>query len=202
MLDAPVRKLIDPPLAAIAVRLAPLGVTANALTIAGFAIGIGGVIAIALGHNLVGLVLIAANRILDGLDGAVARRTAPTDIGAYLDIAFDFTVYAAIPFAFALADPSRALPASFLILSFVATGTTFLAFAVFAGKRGISTDLRGRKSFYYLGGLTEGTETFLVFALLCLFPQKFGIIAYIFGVLCFITAGSRVAAAVQTFGPP
>jgi phosphatidylglycerophosphate synthase len=202
MLDAQVRKLIDPPLATIAARVALWGVTANALTSAGFAIGVGAVIAIALGHNLVGLVLIVVNRFLDGLDGAVARLAVPTDLGAYLDIAFDFIVYAAIPFAFALADPSRALPAAFLILSFVSTGTTFLAFAVFAAKRGISTDLRGRKSLYYLGGLAEGTETFLVFALLCLFPEKFGAIAYVFGVLCFITAGSRVAAAVQTFGTP
>jgi phosphatidylglycerophosphate synthase len=197
MLDAAMRKLIDPALAAAAERIVPLGATANALTLAGFASGIGAVVAIGGSRYLAGLALIALNRACDGLDGAVARRTRPTDLGAYLDISLDFVVYAALPFAFALADPSRALAASFLIVSFVATGTTFLAFAIFAAKRGLSTEVRGKKSLYYLGGLTEGTETFIAFALMCAFPQSFALVAYIFGVLCFVTAGGRIAAAVE-----
>jgi phosphatidylglycerophosphate synthase len=194
--------LIDPILTAAAAQIVPSGVSANALTMAGFLSGVFAIAAIGGGHYLVGLALLAVNRIFDGLDGAVARKTLATDLGAYFDITLDFIVYAGVPFAFALADPSRALAASFLILSFVSTGTTFLAFAVFAAKRGISTEVRGKKSLYYLGGLTEGTETLIVFALMCAVPQEFGLIAYVFGVLCFITAGSRIATAMETFGAP
>ncbi|MFW5695328.1 MAG: CDP-alcohol phosphatidyltransferase family protein, partial [Alkalispirochaeta sp.] len=40
----------------------------------------------------------AVNRVLDGLDGIVARaRDTQTDFGGYLDIMADFAVYAAIP---------------------------------------------------------------------------------------------------------
>ena len=57
------------------------------------------------------------------------------------------------------------------------TGSSFLAFAIMAAKRGLSTDLRGRKSLYYLGGLTEGTETILFLALACLLPAWFALLA-------------------------
>lgn len=82
---------------------------------------------------------------------------------------------------------------------FVASETSCLAYAVFAARRGLSTDLRGQKSFYHIGGLTEGSETFAAFALACIFPQGFDIIAYTFGALCFITGGTRIAAAVANF---
>jgi phosphatidylglycerophosphate synthase len=200
MLDAAIRRLIDPPLARLAARIGPHAPGADAVTILGFALGLAAAAAIARHFYLAGLVLFALNRLCDRFDGALARATKVTDLGAFLDIALDFIVYAAIPFAFALADPSRALAASFLIFSFMATSATFLSFAIFAAKRGLNTDLRGQKSLYYLGGLTEGSETFLAFAIACVRPDWFSIVAYVFGALCFVTAGTRVAAAVQHFG--
>src|SRR3984957_19018118 len=89
------------------------------------------------------LVLIAANRIADGLDGPLARRLGPTDLGGYLDIVLDFFFYAGVPFFFAIGRPETALPAAFLIFSFVGTGASFLAFSALAAKRGLSTDVRG-----------------------------------------------------------
>jgi phosphatidylglycerophosphate synthase len=202
MLDAPVRRWIDPSLDSVAIRLAKFGTTADALTVAALALGLLAFGSIISRHYIVGLVLFAGNRALDGLDGAVARRNSPTDLGAYLDIVFDFIIYALLPLGFAMADASRGTAAAFLIVSFVSTGTTFLAFAIFAAKRGLSTELRGQKSFYHLGGLTEGTETFLAFSFMCVFPQAFAPIAYVFGTLCFITAGSRVATAISELRSP
>jgi len=196
MLDAAVRRWIDPPLDSAAGFLSRAGVAANMLTAAGFVSGIAAIASIAGRQYGLGLALYAFNRVLDGLDGAVARRTSVTDLGAYLDIVFDFIIYSGVPLGFAIAEPARALAASFLIVSFVCTGTTFLAFAVFAAKRGLSTELRGRKSFYHLGGLTEGTETFVAFALMCLFPQALDVLAYGYGTLCLITSAGRVAASV------
>ena len=202
MLDAPLRKFIDPVLARAARPAAAAGIGANTVTLAGVAAALAGLASIAEEHYLLGLAFIIANRILDGLDGAVARQTKATDLGAYLDIALDFVFYGGVPFAFALADPGRALAAAFLIFSFIATGSTFLTFAVFAARRGIESEARGKKSLYYQGGLTEGTETFLAFAIVCIWPDWFGVVAYVFGTLCFVTAGMRIGEAVQNLRSP
>jgi phosphatidylglycerophosphate synthase len=199
VLDARLRRLIDPPLDRLSAPLVARGISANAVTVAGFALGLGAAAAIAGRAYLLGLALLLLNRLCDGLDGAVARRRGLTDLGGFLDIVLDFLIYAAVPFAFALADPAANAPAAaFLIFSFMGTGSSFLAYAIMAAKRGVSTELRGRKSLYYLGGLTEGTETILAFVLACLWPALFPWIALIFGLLCWLTTMTRIAVAVQT----
>jgi phosphatidylglycerophosphate synthase len=199
VLDARLRRLIDPPLDRLSAPLAAHGLSANAVTIAGFVIGLGAALAIAERAYMLGLGLLLLNRLFDGLDGAVARHRGLTDLGGFLDIVLDFLIYSAVPFAFALADPhANALPAAFLIFSFVGTGSSFLAFAIMAAKRGIGTGLRGQKSLYYLGGLTEGTETILAFVLACLWPPLFPWIALVFGLLCWLTTATRITVAVQT----
>jgi phosphatidylglycerophosphate synthase len=199
MLDTPLRRVIDRPLERLCGPLAAVGLTANALTLIGFAIGLGAIAAIALQAYVLGLGLLLVNRLFDGLDGALARRQGLSDLGGFLDVVLDFIVYSGVPFAFALADPAaNGLPAAFLIFSFVGTGTSFLAFAVMAAKRGLSSELRGKKSIYYLGGLTEGTETIAAFVLACLLPGWFPAIAYVFGTLCWLTTTTRIAVAWQT----
>ncbi len=170
------------------------------MTIAGFVLGLLAVPVIAAGAYTFGLLLILLNRTADGLDGAIARLTEKTDRGGFLDITLDFIFYSAVPFAFALADPSRnALPAAFLIFAFIGTGCSFLAYAIMADRRGLSTDIRGQKSLYYLGGLTEGTETIALFVLACLLPAWFPVFAWIFGTLCWITTATRIYAGWRTF---
>ncbi len=199
MLDARLRRLIDPPLDRLGQVLAGTGVSANAATIIGFVIGLGAMAAIAHHAYAVAIGLILLNRLFDGLDGALARHRGLTDLGGFLDILLDFIFYAGVPFAFALADPTvNALPAAFLIFSFIGTGCSFLAFAIMAAKRGITTELRGKKSLYYLGGLTEGSETIGAFLLACLLPAHFPIIAWLFGALCWLTTTTRIIAAWQT----
>jgi len=87
------------------------------------------------------------------------------------------------------------LTATFLIFSFIGTGTSFLAFAVIAEKHGISSAAHGQKSFLYLGGLTEGTETIIFYIIICLFPEHFPILAVVFGGLCWITVVGRFGSA-------
>jgi len=199
MLDHIVRPYIDPPLNLAGRILAYAGVSANTVTLGGFAVGLAAMPAIGTGHYLIGLALLLVNRLSDGLDGAVARVRGPTDLGGYLDIVCDFILYSGWAFAFALADPAHAIPAAFLMLSFMGTGSSFLAYAIFAAKRGISTEIRGSKSLYYLGGLTEGTETIMVFVLFCLAPQYFVIMAYAFAAACWVTTASRILAAAKSF---
>ncbi|HSK41386.1 MAG TPA: CDP-alcohol phosphatidyltransferase family protein [Arenibaculum sp.] len=200
MLDARLRRLIDPPLDRAGQLVARSGVSADMVTVAGFALGLGGVAALAVEAYGTALALILVNRLFDGLDGAVARHRGPTDLGGYLDITLDFLFYNAVVFGFALGRPEHALAAAFLLLSFVGTGTSFLAFAVLAAKRGRTTEIRGRKGLYSLGGLTEGTETIALFVAICLWPDAFPWLAWGFGALCWLTTVARVTAAVRTFG--
>lgn len=190
------KRLLDP----AAKALYRAGVTADRITLLGFGIGLLAFLAAAfgaLGLALLGLIL---NRLADGLDGAVARLSAPTDRGAFLDIALDFVFYAIFPVAFALHDPAaNALPAAILVASFMGTGSSFLAFSIMAEKRGLKAEDYPAKGIYYLGGLTEGAETIALFVLFCLFPGAFPVLAYIFAAACVITTATRWMAGWQLF---
>jgi phosphatidylglycerophosphate synthase len=193
MLDRAALALLRPGLQQLAAVLVRAGIGADAVTLCGFALGMGAAVAIALGAPLAGLALLLASRLMDGLDGAVARATQPTDRGAFLDITLDFLFYASIPLAFALADaPANALPAAVLLAAFIGTGSSFLAFAVLAEKRGLKSEDYPQKGIYYLGGLTEATETLLCFVAMCLWPQHFALWAYGFAVLCLLTIATRL----------
>ena len=176
----------------VAVRLSSYGVAADALTVTGFLFGVGSVALIVTGHDRTALIPFSLNRLFDGLDGAVARLTGPTDRGAFLDIALDFAVYAMIPLAFALADPTQnAMAACLLLASFMGTASSFLAFAVIAAKRGATSTCFPQKGIYYLGGLTEGTETIAAFTAMCLWPGHFPAIATVFSALAVLTTLMR-----------
>ncbi len=188
MLDRHALKLAGPWLDRMAAGLQRLGVGADGVSLCGFALGLCAAAAIALHRPLLGLALIVASRLADGLDGALARLTRPTDRGAFLDITLDFVFYASIPLAFALAQPAtNALPAALLLFSFIGTASSFLAFSVFAERRGLQRQAYPAKGMYYLGGLTEGTETLICFGLMCLWPQHFSTLAYGFAALCGLT---------------
>ena len=199
MFDARLRPLIDPPLNRAGRLLAGAGVTANGLTFTGLALGLAGAAAIAFGHLGWGLALILANRLLDGLDGAVARVRGPSDLGGYFDIVADFAFYVSVPLGFGVLSPANTLPALVLVASFVLTGVSFLAFAVIAAKRGEETQAHGRKSFFYSTGLAEGAETIAVFIAMCLFPAWFGVMAYAYAGLCALTVFQRSLMARAAF---
>ena len=193
MLDRTAIALLRPGLRRLAGVLVRAGIGADAVTLCGFALGAAAAVALSLGAPLAGLALLLASRLMDGLDGAVARLTQPTDRGAFLDITLDFLFYASIPLAFAVADPAaNALPAAVLLAAFIGTGSSFLAFAALAEKRGLKSEDYPQKGIYYLGGLTEATETLLCFVLMCLWPQHFSALAYGFAVLCALTIATRV----------
>jgi phosphatidylglycerophosphate synthase len=193
MLDRLAIGLLRPSLTRAARGLAALGVHADHVTLLGFGIGMAAAGAIVAHQFIAGLVLLLLSRLCDGLDGALARGTAATDRGAYLDITLDFLFYAAIPLAFAWADPAaNALAAAVLLAAFIGTATTFLAFAVLAAQRGLKSDVYPTKGIYYLGGLTEATETLACFAAMCLWPSYFPQLASVFAALCALTIVMRV----------
>ena len=200
MIDGIAKRMIEPAMARAARQLSALGITADQVTIVGFALALGAAALIATGNLVIGLVVIIASRICDGLDGAVAREAGASDFGGYLDIVLDFAFYGLIPFAFALFDPvNNAVPAGFLLLAFYVNGASFLAFAAVAEKRGLTTDARGPKSFYFASALAEAGETLAVFMLACLVPAWFPLLAYGFGAICILTASLRIVTARSLF---
>ncbi|WP_378942928.1 CDP-alcohol phosphatidyltransferase family protein [Paracoccus sp. R86501] len=201
MIDALILPTQRRALSPLAAWLDARNVHADQLTIVGFGFGLAGFAAVVMGWWLPALAMIGLNRLMDGLDGAVARLQGPTDRGAFLDIALDFMFYALIPLGFALNDPANALPAAVLIAAFVGTGSSFLAFAAIAAKRGDSADAFPAKGIYYLGGLTEGFETIALFIIICLWPDAFAPLAYVFATACAITTVLRWHMGWQAFAP-
>jgi phosphatidylglycerophosphate synthase len=201
MFDAIIRPAIDGPLDAAGRRLASWGAKADYISIAGLALGLAAALAIACGAFVLGLALFMLNRFADGLDGAVARHTALTDRGGFLDITLDFFVYAAIPLAFAINDPLRnALPAASLLASFLMNGSAFLAFSALAARRGMRSRAQGLKSIYYLAGIAEGTETIVFFVAFCIIPGAFPQLAFAFAAICTISAAARLMLGWKALG--
>ncbi len=194
MLDRFALPLFAAPHRAVARACTRIGLTANAITMTGCVIGLAAAPAIAFQQFEFALALILLNRFLDGVDGTMARMNGATDRGAFLDIVCDFLVYAAIPLAFAFANPAaNALAAAALLASFIGTGATFLAFAAVSARAGHEGNpIYPNKAIHYLGGLTEGTETIIAFCLMCLLPHHFVTIAYVFAGMCVITIVTRL----------
>jgi phosphatidylglycerophosphate synthase len=199
MFDPYIRPLIDPPLNHIAKKIAVYNINANIITLIGFTLGLSAILFIYFENYYTAAFFIALNRLFDGLDGAVARQNILSDFGGFLDIVCDFIIYAGIVFAFALINPNNQLPAVFLIFSFIGPITSFLAYAIIAAKKDIHTHKRGKKSFYHLGGICEGTETAFILILMCLIPTYFAEICYIYGFLCWLTTMGRVYCAWVDF---
>jgi phosphatidylglycerophosphate synthase len=198
MLDRSALALLQPWLQRLAQAMARQGWQADTLTWLGFALGLAAAGLVGFGQTHWALLPLLASRLCDGLDGTLARLTRPSDRGAFLDIALDMLFYASIPLAFAIAQPaSNALPAAVLLAAFIGTSSSFFAYAVLAEKRGLKNLTLPNKGFFFLGGLTEGTETIVCFVLMCLWPQHFALWAYGFAALCAVTTATRLWAGMR-----
>ena len=197
MIDAALRRGIAPPLDAVGRRLCGIGVRPEWVTALGWGIGVGACVAVGMRQWPIALVLWLANRLLDGLDGPVARAVAPTARGGFLDIVADFSVYGGFVLGVAIGVPSARLACVALLLSYYASGTAFLALSSLADRRGFSDEQR---SLCFVGGLAEGAETIVVYVLLCLLPADAATIAWAFAVAVAITAGQRVRLGASLLG--
>jgi phosphatidylglycerophosphate synthase len=199
MLDPYLRPIIDSILNTFSIKLINFGVTANMMTLIGLLFGLMACLSMIFHNHTLAAFFIFCNRLADGLDGAIARNSILTDFGGFLDIVCDFIVYASIIFVIGLVNPHNILCASFLIFSFIGPMVSFLCYAIIASKRKITSSIRGKKSFYYLGGICEGTETAVTLILSCLMPQYFNKISIVFGILCWFTTLGRIYAAWNDF---
>jgi phosphatidylglycerophosphate synthase len=195
MLEAPLRKIAAPWLAHAAEKAEHAGVSANAVTVLGLVLGIVGAFFLTLDLYGLGILFVFFNRICDALDGAVARLKGPTAFGGVLDSASDFVFYAGVPFGFALSHPENAIAVAFLLFGRTAFASSEYASASFA-KNFKAGEEAGTQVLHGLAGLCGPPETLIFFMLMCMFPNSAGLICYIYGGLCFVAAGARVAAAL------
>jgi hypothetical protein len=198
MLDRWALGLLAPPMTALARGLVRTGVGADAVTFAGFAIGLAGAGAIALQAYGTGLALLLASRLCDGLDGAVARLTRPSDRGAFLDITLDFLFYASVPLAFALADPAR-MPWPRRCCWRPSSAPVELPGLRGAGRAARPEEHRLPDQGPVLPGRADRSHRDLAcFALMCLFPAHFALWAYGFAACALLTTVTRLLAGWRT----
>ncbi len=196
MLDQRARALYAPAMGRIAARAAGAGISAGAVTATGLAVGVGACVAAGLSAWGAALALWLANRVLDGLDGAIARRTRATDLGGMLDFLADFVVYAGFVVAVAIAVPDARVAATVLLAAYLLNNVALLSFASLIEKRGLG--LGDERSLRFTSGLAEGTETVLAYGAICLLPAHAATIAWIYSAMVIITVIQRVGVAIRT----
>jgi len=147
------------------------------------------------------------NRMLDALDGAVARLGGRvSDLGGFLDLLADFTVYAAIPVALALRPDAPAglrSDALLLLAVFYVNTAAWMVPAALLEKRGRGAATRGEPTSVTIPeGLVSGGETVLFYSLFFLFPAWQSGLFRAMAVLTAITVVQRLVWAVREFSPP
>ncbi|MEU4626550.1 CDP-alcohol phosphatidyltransferase family protein [Actinoplanes sp. NPDC023801] len=200
MLDTAARRLFAPALEAAAARIAAAGVSPLTVTVAGWLAGVAACGAAATGRWWLALVLWLLNRLLDGLDGPVARVRGATELGGFLDIVADFSIYAGFVVAVAVARPEARLACVALLCAYYLSGTAFLALSSLLERRG--STIGDARSLRFVGGLAEGAETVAVYVLFCVFPQWAAPIAWVFTAAVAVTAVQRVILGVRVLRGP
>lgn len=191
MLDARARRFLAPVLDLGGRWLHGVGVRADHVTIVGVTVGAAACVAAALGAWVPALGLWLSNRLIDGLDGPVARREPATPWGGFVDIVADFAVYGGFVVGVAVALPEARLACSALLGTYYLNGAALLAFDAAAERHRVTRGADGR-SLRFLGGLAEGTETIAVHSLFCLFPGLAAPIAWTFAAIVAVTAVWRI----------
>ncbi len=203
MLDRPVRALLERPVNALAAALDRPGITPDGLTVAGLVLGLASAVAAALQLWALALVLWLVSRVIDGLDGALARRrradgrvTGDSEAGGFLDITADFVVYGATVLGVALgataAFDAPWQPFAAVLLAYYVNGAALLAFSSIAERTGRRID--DGRSLSFLGRIAEGTETIVVHSLWLIVPFWAWQLAVVWAVFVGISAVQRMVA--------
>lgn len=198
MLDASLRGVRDAALAPLARVLGTVAPTT--LTAIGLVVGIGSAGSAAVGNDNLALGLWLANRLIDGLDGAVARQQRTTsDRGGYFDLLADFIVYAAVPVGLVIGSPAPgglAVHLGLLLGSFYINAVSWLALSALLEKRSKpalserSGDAR-KTTLIMPSGLVEGAETVIFMSICLLWPGWLNWWFLGMAFLVAITAGQR-----------
>lgn len=175
-------------------RVGPIAVTLVAVVP-----GLGAALCAATGRPILATVLWLVNRLLDGLDGTLARaRGRQTDLGAYLDILMDFVVYAAVPIGLAVnADTTNTwIAAAVLLASFYVNTISWAYLSALLARRERETSGQFT-SVTMPGGLIEGAETVVLYALMLAVPSFAPTLFLAMAAAVVITIGQRMVWATR-----
>lgn len=215
MFDTRVRRHLAGPLDAVAARLDRAWITPDRLTVLGLVLGLASAALAAQQWWAWALLTWLVSRVLDGLDGPLARRRAalggggagtPAAAGGFLDITADFVAYGATVVGVAIGTVGSSasigswLPFAGVLLAYYINGTAFLAFSSIAERTGHQID--DGRSLSFLGGLAEGTETIVVHSLWLILPQFAAVIATVWAIVVGVSAGHRIIAGYRTLREP
>jgi phosphatidylglycerophosphate synthase len=179
---------------------APLGSVSPAfITILALVTGLTAAFLAAIGSVLPSLLVWLLSRVLDGLDGLVARRfNKQSDFGGYLDIVCDFAVYAAVPIGLTLAHPTTPnfIALAVMLASFYINAASWMYLSALLEKRA-ARDASTQTSIIMPSGLIGGTESITAFCIFLLFPVHIAPLFGIFSTLVFITVIQRLIWAKQ-----
>ncbi|MET3769071.1 phosphatidylglycerophosphate synthase [Marisediminicola sp. UYEF4] len=211
MLDSRVRRLIDTPLTSVASAIDRPWISPDRLTVAGLVLGLASALAAALTLWWLALVLWLVSRILDGLDGSLARLRRSREgaaaggageAGGFLDIVCDFVVYGATVFGVAVgasaAFDAPWWPFALVLLAYYVNGTAFLAFSSIAERTGRRID--DGRSLSFLGRIAEGTETIVVHSVWLMVPFIAWQIAAVWAVFVAASAAQRIIVGYRSLG--
>ncbi len=197
----PVKDRIVSPIAGVLARR----VHPSAITITAFAFSVVAFVCL-LDHEMLRCATFwLLGRLLDGLDGAVARRSGKqSDLGGYLDMLFDVLAYALIPLGMALAFPSPFVltAVAVLLAVFYVNIASWMYLSALMEKRGRVDAHAATTSVFMPSGLIEGTETIVFYTLFIAFPGVFVILAYVMAAMTAITVVQRLVWALRTLRPP
>lgn len=191
MLDEELRRGVKPFYKPLTSALARRGATGNVLTGMGLGIGALCLATIALGLNVLGLVLWLLNRLLDGLDGEVARlRDETSELGTFFDIAADFFMYGGFLVALAVQHPDSRLALIVLFFAYYLNGSVFLALSGILNRAG--AERLTERGLHFRRSLTEGFETIVAGVLFLTFTGHISLIAWVFAVMVFVSSVQRL----------
>jgi phosphatidylglycerophosphate synthase len=200
MLDRNLRTQKDAILNPIADRLLA-SVHPTTLTLIGFTFGLAAAIAAWQALYILAMMLWSLNRIFDGLDGTVARHyNRQTDLGGYIDILADDSVYALV--IVGLAAGLNQIPiyvaALLLLASYRVNAASWIYLSSLLEKRQQGAKTQGEKTSITMPpGLIEGTETIIAYFIFLAFPAYAAWLFGVFALLVFVTVGQRLVWATQ-----
>ena len=174
MIDRYLRPLKDKILFPIAGRVGSY-LSPNQVSVIAFIFGLASCAMILLNQLYAALVFWLLNRIIDGLDGTIARLSErENDWGGYLDIMLDFTIYALIPICLALIIGDGILiylSLSVMLGVFYINSASWMYLSAVQEKRSMKNIKKQLTSVPMPTGLIEGTETIFLYTLFFFFPS-------------------------------
>jgi phosphatidylglycerophosphate synthase len=201
MFDEPLRRFKDRVGGPLAGRLS--GISPIAISTLALVIGLSASFAAYEHHYATALGLWILNRILDGLDGLIARlHHKQSDFGGYVDILSDFVIYAALPLGLVAGSPTieHYLALSILLAVFYVNAASWMYLAAILEKHAAHAPEK-QTTIVMPAGLIGGFESIVAYGIFLLFPAHISVLFSIFAALVFITIIQRLIWAKQNLTP-